>query len=146
MKSNPWGMVTWTLFHTLIELLPDEKYNTVGEDLFNQIKSLCTVLPCPSCSTHATHYLRNVRYSQIPSKMHMKLFFHQFHNTVNHRTNKPIESPEILEKYKLGNLMKIYRVVYGLFTKNYGNTRMMMYTIRRKHILSKLYQFIKTHY
>ena len=146
MKSNPWGYMTWSLFHTLIELLPEKCYNELGPKLLNIMKSLCTVLPCPECSEHATEYLRGITFNHLPTKQHFKIFLHQFHNTVNYKTRKPFHDETVLEQYKKGNIRVMYRNVYILFTKNYGNSRMMMYSVRRGRVLKNLNQFIQRYY
>ena len=144
--KNNWGKFTWTLFHTLIELLPDNNYKQLGPIIFNSIKSICTVLPCPDCSAHATEYLKSVQFNHLPTKEHMKQFFYHFHNHINKNNNKPIYPYKNMDKYKQGNLTVIYNNVNILFSKNYGNPRMMVNSLRRKKILQHLHKIIQQYY
>ena len=74
-----WGNATWTLFHTLIEKIKNENYKRVGPIVFNIIKNICSVLPCPDCKQHAIEYLKPVTFKHFPTKEHMKQFFYHFH-------------------------------------------------------------------
>ena len=144
--KNNWGQYTWILFHTLVELIPTDKYKTIGPIIFNTIKNLCTILPCPSCSAHATEYLKFIKFNQIPTKEHLKQFMYQFHNNINIMNRKPTFPYALMEKYKQGNLHVIFNNVQTLFNKNYGNPRMMANSMRRKKILEHLDTIIKKYY
>ncbi len=144
--KNNWGQFTWTLFHTLIELIPNDKYKTLGPIIFNTIKNMCTILPCPDCSAHATDYLKFITIKQLPTKEHLKRFMYQFHNNINIMNRKPIYPYNEMDKYKKGNLQIIFNNVQILFNKNYGNPRMMVNSTRRKKILQQVNTIIKTHY
>ena len=144
--NKHWGSVTWNLFHTLIEKINIDKYKRIGPVVFNIIKNICTVLPCPECKQHAIEYLRPVTFKHLPTKEHMKQFFYHFHNNVNMRSNKRVFQYEEMKKYETGNLYTIYNEVNVLLNKNYGNPRMMETTIRRKKILQHLKLIIKNNF
>ena len=144
--KNNWGQFTWTLFHTLIELIPNERYKTLGPIIFSVIKNMCSILPCPDCSAHAMDYLKFVTIKQLPTKEHLKQFMYHFHNNINITNRKPIFPYINMDKYKQGNLYVIFKNVEILYNKNYGNPRMMVNSMRRKKILQNLHTIIKTHY
>ena len=136
--KNNWGQYTWILFHTLVERIPNNQYNILGPIILNIIKNICTILPCPDCTKHATDYLRMITIKNLPTKEHMKQFFYHFHNHVNKMTLKPIYPYNQMNKYVNGNLKIIFNNVFILFSKNYGNTRMMGTSIRRNKIFQRL--------
>ena len=146
-KNNiNWGNATWTLFHTLIEKIKEDNYKRIGPIVFNIIKNICSVLPCPDCKQHAIEYLKPVTFKHFPTKEHMKQFFYHFHNNVNIRAKKPIYPYDKINIYENGNLYIIYNRVNTLLNKNYGNPRMMETTIRKKKILQHLKVIIKQHF
>ena len=144
--NKNWGNATWILFHTLIEKIKNENYKRIGPIVFNIIKNICTILPCPECKQHAIEYLKPISFKHLPTKEHMKQFFYHFHNHVNIRAKKTHYSYEHMSKYETGNLYVIFNQVNILLNKNYGNPRMMETTIRRKKILQHLKQIIKNYF
>ena len=69
MSNNVyWGEPTWTFFHTLIEKIKDEDYDTEKEVLLKFIKNICSNLPCPDCKQHATNYMSKITIKHIATK------------------------------------------------------------------------------
>uniref|UniRef100_A0A6C0I5N6 thiol oxidase n=1 Tax=viral metagenome TaxID=1070528 RepID=A0A6C0I5N6_9ZZZZ len=84
-KKMKWGQPTWYIIHTLAEKVKEEAFVSIRTELLRQIYNICTNLPCPICSTHATEYLNGVNFSTIVSKDQLKMMLFQFHNEVNKR-------------------------------------------------------------
>ena len=136
MSPNQWGPAIWTFFHTLAEKIKEDKFGEVGPQLFGLIRKICTTLPCPDCSRHATNYLSRVKFStMIKSKDHFRGLIHHFHNTVNKRKKKPeFAFSEISAKY--GNTSLIGAFNHFLNSYNtHGNMRIMTDSFQRKIII-----------
>ena len=50
MSPTTWGPPVWRFFHTLAEKMNEDKFQELGPQLFNLIRKICRVLPCPDCS------------------------------------------------------------------------------------------------
>ena len=64
VQPTIWGPPIWTLFHVLIERINDEEFPKLYKELFHYIKRICTYLPCPECSQHASQFLSKIKYNQ----------------------------------------------------------------------------------
>jgi hypothetical protein len=131
--SNTWGPPIWTLFHTIIESVHEDKFEQVGEPIFIFINRICRLLPCPECQEHAKNYLKAQRV-KTKSKVALRIFIHKFHNMVN-RFKKYKEQPiEILEQYKNKNIIETYNNFVKVFSAR-GNIRMLADTMQRNMIM-----------
>ena len=89
-KMMKWGQPTWFLLHTLAEKVKDEHFSRIKNDLFRNIYTICTNLPCPDCANHAKLYLDSINFSLIQSRHDLKNMLFVFHNSVNKRKGFPI--------------------------------------------------------
>ena len=107
-QPSIWGPPIWKLFHVLIEKMNDESFNHLYLSLFNHIKRICSYLPCPECSQHATIFLSNIKQEQISTKNDFKNMLYIFHNKVNLRKNKALFPYSEINKYKNYNIAYTY--------------------------------------
>lgn len=135
MSPKNWGPPIWTFFHTLAEKINEDKFETVGPELFRYIASICNNLPCPECTSHAKYFLSKVDPRRVNSKKALKDLLFVFHNIVSKRKNKPLfRYVEFLEAYKDKNLI----VTFNNFLKAYstdGNMKLMTENFHRKRFL-----------
>jgi hypothetical protein len=111
-----WGEPTWFLLHTLSVKIKDSDFLRIRQELLDSIYSICTNLPCPTCSDHAKKYLDGINFNAIQTKDDLKKMLHSFHNSVNQRKGYPFFPYEELDtKYSLAitnniiiNFMKYY--------------------------------------
>ena len=82
MSKAVWGPATWSMLHCLVLKINDV---TNLESLKGLIINICSNLPCPYCTSHATAILKQERFSQINDILTLKTFMWQFHNKVNER-------------------------------------------------------------
>lgn len=129
-----WGPPVWNLFHTLAEKIKDEKYAEIGPQLIKHIKNICSHLPCPSCSQHATQFFAKAPPHGFATKERLKegLFF--FHNIVNRRTNKPIRPITMLNEYKTHNVARAYNSFIRVYNTR-GNMKLLTDTFQRQIII-----------
>ena len=78
-----WGPPIWYFFHTIAHKIKESSYSFLKNDLFNHIILVCSNLPCPTCSKHASQYLESVESRKLQTKQDFKLMLFQFHNVVN---------------------------------------------------------------
>jgi hypothetical protein len=116
-KPMKWGAPTWTFLHTMAEMINEEYFPTIRNEMFAVIVQICTNLPCPICSNHAREYLSKINVGSIQTKQDMKHMLFVFHNTVNARKSFETFPVSGLDKYKTGdfkaianNFMTFYQV------------------------------------
>jgi len=147
MSKQEWGNATWYLFHTLAEKLKPEFSGESGE-LFRQIKLLCTNLPCPDCSQHATSSLNDVNTNSINSRENLIEFIWQFHNRVNGRIGKAqFSREECRRKYTCAITRIIFTNFISVFKMNARNEKAMMHSYRRQMSTQgfEKYMYANTH-
>lgn len=95
-----WGAPTWALFHTIPEKLSAKNFVENKTSIIQLIMTICNNLPCPSCSQHATQYMRKVNFNAIHTTEDLKKMLYIFHNSVNER-KKYAEYPydDLNDKY-----------------------------------------------
>lgn len=140
--SYTWGPPIWTLFHTIIEHVPEEKFNVVGQTIFIFINRICRLLPCPECQEHAKKYLSNQRVNTA-SKKALREFIHKFHNMVNRYKKYKEPTIEILDQYRTKSLSEVYNKFVSVFSSR-GNIRMLADTMQRNMILKDFKTWLLT--
>ena len=141
MSPNHWGPPTWSLFHTLIEKLKEEKYDKIYVELFNYILQICHNLPCPTCTIHARQTLSGIKVTDLTNKIEFKNFLYAFHNKVSQRNNKPLFKYEDLELYKSKNVIIEFNNFSRAYTRN-NNTALLADNFQRKQFIKKFKKWI----
>lgn len=139
---SEWGSIFWKFFHTIVESIDEDKYNNVYIELFQYIKSICNVLPCPQCSNHAKEYLKHVKDNQLRTKDGFRNMLFNFHNDVNKRLKKNLFKFEDLEIYKNYSLINCFNNFVIVFTKK-GNLNQIIQSFQRKMILQKFISWLQ---
>ena len=144
-KYTLWGPATWYLFHTLAEKIKPDEFIKLKDEIIYLLKNICSYLPCPDCSSHATHILSSYRhYHKIASKEDFKRFLFEFHNIVNNKAKNEVFTQEILDKYKTGNLSKIFQYWYQHFSVKGGlSNTLMINGINRDNIRISVQKFFQ---
>jgi hypothetical protein len=136
MSPKTWGPPIWTLFHTLAEKIKEDKFNSVGPQVFRFITSICNNLPCPECTSHAKSFLSKVDARRVNSKKALQDLLFIFHNIVNKRKNKHLfKYIDFLTVYKSKNVV----ATFNEFTKVYktdGNMKLMTENFHRKFLIN----------
>ena len=142
-----WGPATWYLFHTLAEKIKDDKFLLLKNEMLMLIKNVCSSLPCPDCSIHASHLLASYRnYHIIRTKDDFKKFLFNFHNIVNGKANNQAYSVDILNKYQNANLAQIFQYWYANFiTKSGGiSNALLINSMGRDNVKKSVQRFLQT--
>lgn len=87
MYPPVWGSQYWAVIHLTAYVYPDKPSLNQQHAMKNFISSLCSLLPCPACSIHATDYVTK-NPIDTGSRDSVKKWCHRFHNAVNLRTGK----------------------------------------------------------
>jgi len=139
-----WTNNTWNLFHTMAEKVKENEFNNIRGKLFYYIKGICSKLPCPDCSHHATIFMANVRFENIQNKDDLKNLFFIFHNNVNKRINKPVCKKNVLEQYKNKKFHLVLNDFFQTFTTSTkGNFTFMSENYNRKIFIDDFLSFMK---
>jgi hypothetical protein len=146
VKAMRWGQPTWFLFHTLAEKIKEENFSEHRVELLKTIYLICTALPCPDCTKHATEYMNNINFNAIRTKHDLKMMLYTFHNTVNMRKNYPIFKQEELSQYEKANTLRIIQHFMVNYTPNVTNgLRVDINRYYRQNVAEKLVQWFNKH-
>jgi hypothetical protein len=136
MSPNNWGPPIWMLFHSLAEKIKEDKFSEVGPQLFSMIKRVCTTLPCPECSMHATAFLSRINFSTIKTKTDFKHLLYIFHNAVNKRKNKPLFNVLGIANYASSNLILAFNNFVNVYHTR-GNMKLLAESFQRNLIIKE---------
>ena len=138
---NIWGPTTWTFLHTIVEKMNENDFTRLGTQLFLLIKSICSVLPCPECSQHATQFLATIKQKDIATKTDFKNMIYLFHNAVSSRKKKPL-----FNHVNIGMYSKIpLQIAFNNFVKVFntkGNMRLLAESFQRGLVVRNVKNFI----
>jgi hypothetical protein len=134
--SKSWANPTWFFFHTLIEKIHPNHYLIIKDEVMAHIKKICSMLPCPDCAAHATHFMRNIKTPPTKEDCIKLLFF--FHNTVNIRIKKPLYIVDGLQMYQRVNLLVCYKLFREQFVKKTNNPKLFLDSMSRSSYIQEL--------
>ena len=139
-----WGKPIWTFFHLLAHKVKDEDFNLIRSELLNTIYSICSVLPCPICSEHATRFLKTINFNNIRTKNDLKLLICNFHNDVNKRKGYPIFNATALdETYDQMNFVNAINQFIFHFEDKHRSAKLMADDMMRSNISKSVKNWIK---
>jgi len=142
-SKEQWGNATWYLFHSMAYKLKSDRIDMI-KPLINIIKIICSNLPCPDCTMHATNTLKSLKERNIRTKEDLVNMLWSFHNRVNVRTNKPIFNiDEHNELYNKANLSSIIINFINVMNNHLYNEKAMVHTLARKNALVVVINFLK---
>lgn len=136
MSPNTWGPPVWTLFHTLAEKINEESYPLIGNQIFYMIYKICSCLPCPDCSGHATKFLGKINMAALKTKTDLKNILYVFHNVVNVRKGKPTFPTALLNGYEKRNLGKVYNNFISVYNTR-GNMQLLAESFQRQRVIKE---------
>ena len=141
MSPTTWGPPVWRFFHTLAEKMNEDKFQELGPQLFNLIRKICRVLPCPDCSMHATQFLSKINFSTIKTKTDFKNILYIFHNVVNKRKNKALYDNNNLSIYANNNIVNTYNQFVAVYQTK-GNMKLITDSFQRQLVLNDLKKWL----
>jgi len=95
-----WGKCTWIFIHSLAEKVKENDFSIISAHIIKWVISICKILPCPYCASHANIMLKSYNFKKIINKNDLKQFLFEFHNKVNKRIRKKQYPISILNMYK----------------------------------------------
>jgi len=142
MSPNQWGPPTWTLFHTIAEKMNEEAFPVLMPQFIFFLKRICSVLPCPECSQHATQFWKNINVAGIKTKTDLKNMLFLFHNIVNKRKGKPLFiNDSINDLYKDQNIINVFNQFVAVYQTK-GNMQLLADSFQRKLLLVPFKQWV----
>ena len=136
-----WGPPTWTLLHTFAEKINENDYNKLIPQMFGLIKRVCSYLPCPDCSQHATQFLAKIKPEQIATKNDLKNTLYLFHNMVNARRKKPLYNYSNMNVYQNLNIVNVFNKFVSVYNTK-GNMKLLTESFQRSLIVKDLRKWI----
>jgi len=137
-----WGPPIWTFLHTLAAKIKEEDYNRLIPELLSLIKRVCSLLPCPECSQHATIFLGKIQLKNISTKKDFINTIYLFHNSVNHRNKKPLYSYSNIDMYKNYNFINVFKNFVRVYNTK-GNMNMINESFRRDFVIKDLKKWLR---
>ena len=130
-KEMKWAGPTWLFLHTLAEKVDESRFSEVRVGLLNTIYTVCTLLPCPICATHAKKFLDGVNFDTILKKEDLKRLLFEFHNSVSKEKNLPIFNYENMKIYETAVTIKVIQNFMFFFSKKSGSIRLISDDLHR---------------
>jgi hypothetical protein len=144
-KEITWASSTWLLLHSLTIKMNNNLFLKEKNNILSLFYDICTNLPCPTCSAHAKHVMKEYNFMKISNINQLKDFMFNFHNHVNKNIGKKIEDESVLEKY---NNVRFHLVVHNfirLYPKSFdpGLNLTISSQLHRRKITNRLINWLK---
>jgi hypothetical protein len=141
VSKKDWGNAVWKFFHVLPLKINEKTCNPqIIKNLFQYIKNICRVLPCPVCANHATQLLSQINENKCLTKKGLKDTMYIFHNNVNKKNNTKLFAYENLKEYESHNLIQCYnQMISKLTNKNFSE---MANNMSKKILISNFKKFL----
>jgi hypothetical protein len=136
-----WGPPTWTLLHTLAEKIHEDDFNKLMPQMIGLIKRICSYLPCPDCSQHATHFLAKLKSDQVSTKINFKNTMYLFHNMVNARKKKSLYNYANMNVYQNLNIANVFNNFVSVYNTK-GNMKLLTESFQRTLIVKDLKRWL----
>ena len=136
-----WGPPTWTLLHTMAEKIHEEDFNKLRGQMLGLVKRICSYLPCPDCSQHATQFLAKLKPEQIATKIDFKNTLYLFHNMVNARKKKPLFNYGNINVYQNLNIANVFNNFVAVYNTK-GNMKLLSESFQRVLIVKDLKKWL----
>jgi hypothetical protein len=135
--SKNWGKTYWDVFHTLsVKLKSDEK---AGE-LFNILKQLSSLLPCPICSADSIIFFSKYNSNIINTRNKLIDLCFIFHNNVNVKLQKAVYLKEnVIPTYNnnsTGNIINKFMNMFVKYSKQKLNINTMSIIFFNKQFIT----------
>jgi len=140
--KKEWGNATWYLFHTLSYKMKDEYFDELKDDFLNMCSRICSNLPCPDCSEHASAIMRNLNRGNIKTKKDLQMFFFDFHNSVNKRVKKPLFTESSMFMYRNAITKNIVFNYISTMSKKYHNIKLITNSFHRDATMNDFKKWI----
>lgn len=142
MSTQIWGPPVWTFLHTLCVSINDDYFTVSRGLIISSIIDICSTLPCPECSQHASQWLRKVDFNNVKTKDQLSYILFQLHNNVNMRLGKSVFSyGSMVDMYKKERLLETHRNFVRVFHTR-GNMKLLNESFRRKFVLVNLQKLL----
>jgi hypothetical protein len=140
-----WGEPFWNFFHVLAEKVKEDHFERVRKGLLNLIYVICTNLPCPDCTMHATQYLNGINFNNIKTRDELKDMLFHFHNAVNARKQYPLFLKDDLDpKYTKAILIPNIDRFFYFFRLKHHNVKLMSDDLYRERIAENISSWLKS--
>lgn len=139
--KGAWGKPTWYLLHMMAEKMQMDFFNARRTEILQTIFTICTNLPCPTCSGHAKEYLSKTYFFQIRTLDELKMSLFLFHNNVNMRTNAPVFPVEQLTQYMSVDPPKVVQEFLLNYNRKSKNIRLLPDDMHRQQIAKQLHEW-----
>ena len=141
-NTGIWGPNVWNFMHTLCATIKEEYFEEMSSSIVQMIYSICSLLPCPDCSQHATNILHTNAFGKnIRTKQELIISMYLFHNKVNNRLNKPSFDMANLSKYESQDIFQVTDAFIKVFHTN-GNMQQLHYSFHRKRLVDNIRRWI----
>ena len=137
LPKMKWGKPVWTFFHVMSQKIKPEYFNLVIKDFLNFVLMICSALPCPICSAHASEYLRAINFNNIRSKEDLINLFFVFHNVVNQRKSYAVLQRDNIPSYENENTVVVLRNFIYAFEDKSRSMKLMADDLARSRISAR---------
>lgn len=134
-KEMKWAGPTWLILHTLAEKVDENGFIEIRVEFLNIVYTICTLLPCPLCASHAKKYLDGINFNTINSKEDLKYLLFEFHNSVSKEKKLPLYDYDNIDVYKTANTINVIQNFMTHFSKKSGNIRLLSDDLHRSRAI-----------
>ena len=137
-----WGPSVWKFLHTIVEKIQEDQFQSIHLILFQFVKKIGGLLPCPTCALHASSYLNKINGQTLTTKSQFKMMLFEFHNQVNKNKKLPLFEEKDLEQYQQYSLHDVVQQFINAFHTRH-NMAQLNQSFHRRRLIKELVDWLQ---
>ena len=143
MSKSKWGPIVWNMIHCLTLKIKPNFFEQEKGNILMMLNNICTNLPCPICSVHASQYIRKNKMHLVKTKQELVAFIFNMHNDVNKRLKRKLASKDVLKTYEQIKFADVCNDFFRIIFMGVRNNRMIMHSMHKEIASNKIYKILK---
>lgn len=143
MSKTKWGPIVWNMLHCLTLKIKPKFFEQEKSNILLIINNICSNLPCPICSVHATQFIKKHRMNLIKNRDELIAFVFHMHNDVNKRLKRKLASKDVLKQYEKIKFADVCNEFFRIYFMGVRGNRMIMHSMHKEIASNKIFKILK---
>lgn len=143
MSKSKWGPIVWNMLHCLTLKIKPQHFEEEKSNIILIINNICNNLPCPICSVHASQYMKKNKIHLVKNKEELALFIFHFHNNVNHRLKRKLETKDVFKQYNKMKFSNVCNEFFKIYFMGVRSNRLIMHSMHKEMASNKIFKILK---
>lgn len=143
MSKSKWGPIVWNMIHCLTIKIKPQFFEQEKKNIIFIINNICTNLPCPICSVHASQYIKKNKLHLVKTKEELIAFIFHMHNNVNKRLKRKLAQRDVLKNYSNVKFLDVCNEFFRIYFMGVRSSRLLIHSMHKEMASNKIFKILK---